>query len=69
YNQTKTENLKLSLSGYSKALFELMKPRVMSLVIFTCVVGLLVAPNIRMESYEDNLDSVTEYKINFQFKF
>ena len=45
YNQTKTENLKLSLSGYSKALFELMKPRVMSLVIFTCVVGLLVAPN------------------------
>ena len=25
--------------------FQLMKPRVMSLVIFTCVVGLLIAPN------------------------
>ncbi len=35
----------------------------------SCGNGLLVAPNIRMESYEDNLDSVTEYKINFQFKF
>ena len=27
-------------------LFKLMKPRVMSLVIFTCAVGLLMAPNI-----------------------
>ena len=27
-------------------LFKLMKPRVMSLVIFTCTVGLLMAPNI-----------------------
>ena len=27
-------------------LFKLMKPRVMSLVIFTCAVGLLTAPNI-----------------------
>jgi protoheme IX farnesyltransferase len=27
-----------------KALFNLMKPRVMSLVIFTCAVGLLIAP-------------------------
>jgi hypothetical protein len=35
----------------------------------SCGNGLLVAPNIRMETYEDNLDSVTEYKINFQFKF
>ena len=26
-------------------LFKLMKPRVMSLVIFTCAVGLLMAPN------------------------
>ena len=26
-------------------LFKLMKPRVMSLVIFTCAVGLLTAPN------------------------
>ena len=35
----------------------------------SCGNGLLVAPNIRMESYEDDLDSATEYKINFQFKF
>ena len=35
----------------------------------SCGNGLLVAPNIRMESYEDDLDSETEYKINFQFKF
>ena len=27
-------------------LFKLMKPRVMSLVIFTCAVGLLTAPNL-----------------------
>ena len=27
-----------------KSLFQLMKPRVMSLVIFTCIVGLLIAP-------------------------
>ena len=27
-------------------LFKLMKPRVMSLVIFTCAVGLLTAPDI-----------------------
>ena len=30
---------------YLNSLFKLMKPRVMSLVIFTCVVGLLIAPN------------------------
>ena len=30
---------------YLSSLFQLMKPRVMSLVIFTCVVGLLIAPN------------------------
>jgi len=35
----------------------------------SCGNGLLVAPNIRMESYKDDLDSATEYKINFQFKF
>ena len=33
------------LFNYSE-LFKLMKPRVMSLVIFTCAVGLLMAPNI-----------------------
>ncbi len=29
---------------YSRSLYQLMKPRVMSLVIFTCVVGLIIAP-------------------------
>ena len=29
---------------YISSFFQLMKPRVMSLVIFTCVVGLLIAP-------------------------
>ena len=29
---------------YLNSLFELMKPRVMSLVIFTCIVGMLIAP-------------------------
>ena len=43
-SSTKTETLKLDFFSYLKALFNLMKPRVMSLVIFTCVVGLLIAP-------------------------
>ena len=30
---------------YLNSLFQLMKPRVMSLVIFTCVVAMLIAPN------------------------
>ncbi|HJL58137.1 MAG TPA: heme o synthase [Alphaproteobacteria bacterium] len=29
---------------YSRSFYQLMKPRVMSLVIFTCVVGLIIAP-------------------------
>ncbi len=36
--------LKPDFSSHLKALFDLMKPRVMSLVIFTCAVGLLIAP-------------------------
>ena len=40
----KSEILKLNFFSYLKALFNLMKPRVMSLVIFTCAVGLLIAP-------------------------
>ena len=40
----KSKTLKLDFLVYIKALFDLMKPRVMSLVIFTCVVGLLIAP-------------------------
>jgi len=42
---TKTREFKLHGIGYLKALFDLMKPRVMSLAIFTCVVGLMIAPS------------------------
>ena len=45
-------NIRLKKRGLSQEdlfnfseLFKLMKPRVMSLVIFTCAVGLLTAPN------------------------
>jgi len=41
---TKSEILRLDFFSYLRALFNLMKPRVMSLVIFTCAVGLLIAP-------------------------
>ena len=41
---TKSKTLKLDYFSYTKAFFNLMKPRVMSLVIFTCAVGLLIAP-------------------------
>jgi len=40
----KSKTLKLDYFSYTKAFFNLMKPRVMSLVIFTCAVGLLIAP-------------------------
>ena len=40
----KSKILKLDYFSYIKAFFNLMKPRVMSLVIFTCAVGLLIAP-------------------------
>ena len=40
----KSQSLKLDYLSFIRALFNLMKPRVMSLVIFTCVVGLLIAP-------------------------
>ena len=40
----KSKTLKLDYFSYVKAFFNLMKPRVMSLVIFTCTVGLLIAP-------------------------
>jgi protoheme IX farnesyltransferase len=43
--------LKLDYFSYTKAFFNLMKPRVMSLVIFTCAVGLLIAP-IKINFFE-----------------
>ena len=41
---SKLKTLKIDYFSYVKAFFNLMKPRVMSLVIFTCAVGLLIAP-------------------------
>ena len=41
---TKSKTLKIDYFSYIRAFFNLMKPRVMSLVIFTCAVGLLIAP-------------------------
>ena len=41
---SKTRNSKLSLAIDLNSFFNLMKPRVMSLVLFTCMVGLLIAP-------------------------
>ncbi len=35
---------KFDTALYINSLFQLMKPRVMSLVIFTCIVGMLIAP-------------------------
>ena len=40
----KSKSLKIDYFSYLKAFFNLMKPRVMSLVIFTCAVGLIIAP-------------------------
>ena len=36
--------IKLNNIQYLKALYDLMKPRVMSLAIFTCIVGFFIAP-------------------------
>ena len=41
---TKTREFKLDNIQYLKALYDLMKPRVMSLAIFTCIVGFFIAP-------------------------
>jgi len=41
---SKARNSKLGLALDLTSFFNLMKPRVMSLVLFTCMVGLLIAP-------------------------
>ena len=38
-------------------------------ILLSCGNGLSVAPNMRIESFENDSDSITEYKINLQFKF
>ena len=43
-NNIKSKTLKLDYFSNIRSFFNLMKPRVMSLVIFTCAVGLLIAP-------------------------
>ena len=39
------KSFSINTFSFFKSLFQLMKPRVMSLVIFTCAVGLLTSPN------------------------
>ena len=38
-------------------------------ILLNCGNGLSVAPNMRIKSYDSKSDSITEYKINLQFKF
>ena len=45
-SKSKNRNLSQEDAFNFSELFKLMKPRVMSLVIFTCAVGLLMAPNV-----------------------
>ena len=45
-SKLKNRNLSQEDAFNLSELFKLMKPRVMSLVIFTCAVGLMMAPNI-----------------------
>ena len=45
-SKSKNRNLSQENMFNFSELFKLMKPRVMSLVIFTCAVGLLMAPNV-----------------------
>ena len=44
-NILKKKSVSFNFLSYLKSLLQLMKPRVMSLVIFTCTVGLLTSPN------------------------
>jgi len=44
-SKIKNRNLSQEDAFNLSELFKLMKPRVMSLVIFTCAVGLLTSPN------------------------
>ena len=48
-SQSKTREYKLDSIQFTKALYDLMKPRVMSLAVFTCVVGFLIAPIKNLE--------------------
>ena len=38
-------------------------------VVYDCGSGLSISPNMRMASHENDTDSITEYKLNVQYKF
>jgi hypothetical protein len=38
-------------------------------IVLTCDGGISVAPNVRMTTFENETEALTEYKVNFQFKF
>ena len=38
-------------------------------IVLTCDGGMSVAPNMRMTAFENETEALTEYKVNFQFKF
>ena len=38
-------------------------------IVLTCDGGMSVAPNMRMTTFENKTEALTEYKVNFQFKF
>ena len=58
---TNTREFKFDSIHYTKALFELMKPRVMSLAIFTCVVGFLIAPFKSIDYLNAVFEVTTEF--------
>ena len=37
-------------------------------IVLTCDGGISVAPNMRMTTFENETEALTEYKVNFQFK-
>ncbi len=38
-------------------------------IVLDCDGGISVAPNMRMTTFENEIEALTEYKVNFQFKF
>lgn len=54
----KYKTIHLDLMLYMKSFLLLMKPRVMSLVIFTCLVGLLISP-INLNLYNSSLSLIS----------
>ena len=38
-------------------------------IVITCDGGISVAPNMRMTTFENETEALTEYRVNFQFKF